>query len=177
MVRPESIHRREAAGWERERVRALAAVEWVAIVLPAGERIHRFLGAVAVDTGLRCRRTQQPVAPVEVTIAERRANLPAIDLHAERGDLLFHLLLAFLHAQADLDLVRDGQILELEGLAEADTDTSQLGADLALFRSGGRELEREVEVLEEVRLRQLLVDLGKRDGRGCRRSGLAQILR
>ena len=84
------------------------------------------------------------------------------------------LSVTLLHAEQDGGLVFQGEILEVEGLARADADAGELGADFLLLRPGGRELEGEVEVVKEVRLRDFLValreiDLRRGGGAGCLR--------
>jgi hypothetical protein len=64
-----------------------------------------------------------------------------------------------------------------ERLARSNADGRKLGAYLLLVVFHGRELQREVEELEEVRLHELLVDFRKVDGRGGRRRRLLEIAR
>ena len=66
------------------------------------------------------------------------------------------------------------KIAEVEGLAGADADARELCADLLFVRLGGRELQREIEIFEEVLLDELLVDL--RRNRSPARRGGARLL-
>jgi hypothetical protein len=46
------------------------------------------------------------------------------------GEILFHLVVAFLHREQDGGLVLQREILEFEGLARADADARKLRPDL-----------------------------------------------
>src|SRR6266478_1932743 len=89
--------------------------------------------------------------------------------------ILFNFLFAVLHPQPDFNLVGQRKVLEVKGLAGADADPGEFLANDALFRSTRRELESEVEVVEEILLHQLRIGLGKVDGRGGGRRGLLEI--
>lgn len=68
------------------------------------------------------------------------------------------------------------KVFEVEFLSRADAEAGQLRADFLLFRAGGSELQREVEVVKEADLDHFRVNLGKVDGWGRRGRGLVQIL-
>src|SRR5271169_2484152 len=69
----------------------------------------------------------------------------------------------------------DRQALEAERLAWAYADLGELVAYFLLVRRRWRELQRKVEILEEVFLHEFLVDLWEGDGRRGRRRRLLQI--
>jgi hypothetical protein len=139
----------------------------IAVGAPGG--IHRLRGVVAVYSALRAGSAFQPVAVEKSTIAEQRADSPATDRLAGIGDGLIDLLLTFLHAQADFELLLQRQVLEAEGFAGSDADTGELRAYLLLVLLGGSKLQREVEVVEKVGLCEFLIDFRKID-RCCRYS-------
>src|SRR6266852_1172750 len=117
----------------------------------------------------------QPVAAVELTVSEQRSDFPSIYVFLSAGKILFNLLAAVIHAQPDFKLVLQRKILEVEGLARADADAGKLLANDTFFRPRRCELQREVEILEEVFLREFLVDLWEVDGRRGSRRRLFQI--
>ena len=57
------------------------------------------------------------------------------------------------------------KLVEVEGLAGADADLRELGANILLVRSGRGELQGEVETFEEIALHELLGDRGEVDER------------
>src|SRR6202035_5569313 len=152
---------RQLPRWECQRVIVLAAVQGLTIAVGAPGGIHRLLCVVAVYSSLRAGSAFQPVAVEKSTIAEQRADPPAIDRLAGIGDGLIDLLLTFLHAQADFELLLQRQVLEGEGFGGSDADTGELRAYLLLVLLGGSKLQREVEVVEKDRLREFLVDFRK----------------
>src|SRR6202030_4405755 len=135
--RPEGIHRRQLPRWECQRVIVLAAVQGLTIAVGAPGGIHRLLCVVAVYSSLRAGSAFQPVAVEKSTIAEQRTDPPAVDRLAGIGDGLIDLLLTFLHAQADFELLLQRQVLEAEGFAGSDADTGELRAYLLLVLLGG----------------------------------------
>ena len=117
-------------------------------------------------------RALQPVAVIVGAVAGQRADPPAVDCLADIGDALVNLSLAFLHAETDFELLLQREVLEVEGLARPDTNGRKLGPYRFLVLLRGRELQREIKVLEEVRLHEFLVDFGKlmagaAGGAGC----------
>src|SRR4029077_18332472 len=66
------------------------------------------------------------------------------------------------------------QRIEIELLARADPESSQLLTGSYFLGSGGSELERKIEIVEEVRLHELTVDLREVDGRSRRGRGLLE---
>src|SRR5580704_4173789 len=153
----------------------LAAVERLAVAVDARDWIRRFRRIVAVYACLRGGSALQPVAIVVGAVARQRADAPAVNSLAGIGDGLVDLALAFLHAQADLQLVLQRESLEVEGLARPDADARELSAYLCLVLLSGRELQGEVEEFEEVRLHELLVDFRKIDGWRRQRRRLLQV--
>ena len=57
------------------------------------------------------------------------------------------------------------ELVEVEGLAGADADLRELGANVLLVRSGRGKLQGEVETFDETALHELLGDLGEVDER------------
>src|SRR5262249_3837859 len=95
--RPEGIHRRELAGWKRQRVIMLAAIEQLVIRQPSCHWIHRFHRVVAVNPSLRSCSAQQPVAMIKIPVAEGRGDTPTIDVLTKSSGFLVHLRFASFH--------------------------------------------------------------------------------
>jgi len=57
------------------------------------------------------------------------------------------------------------ELVEVEGLAGADADLRELGANVLLVRSGRGKLQGEVETFDETALHEILGDLGEVDER------------
>src|SRR6185437_2530758 len=55
--------------------------------------------------------------------------------------------------------------IEIESLSRSDAEASQFLTGRYFLGSGGSELERKIEIVEEVRLHELTVDLREVDGR------------
>src|SRR4029077_15997216 len=108
-------------------------------------------------------------------VAWQPSDPPAIDRLAGFGNTIADLAFAFLHAEADLQLVLHREVLELHGLAWPDADARKLGADFLLVLLSGRKLQRKIEIVEEVPLHQLLIDLRKVDGWRGQRRRLVQV--
>jgi hypothetical protein len=83
----------------------------------------------------------------------------------------------FLHPQTDFKLVRDREVLEAEGFARPDTDAREFRTDRLIFWQRRCKLQDEVDVFEEVGLRQFLVDLREVNGRRSRRRRLVELSR
>ena len=84
--------------------------------------------------------------------------------------------LAFRHSQDNLCLVFQRQVLEIGCLSGSDADAGKFSANIRFNGLGRCELQRKIEVLEEVPFHQLLVDLRKVDSCCGRRWGLVQML-
>ena len=153
----------------------LAGVERRAVGQSFGKGIHGLIRVVAIDAGFGRDRTQHPVAMIIRAIALRRANLPAVDLLAKLGHRFVHRLVAGLHAQTDLEFVFQRKRVKAEFLASTNTNAGEFGADFLFFRSGRRELQREIEILEEIRLHRVLRDRREINRRRGGRRGLMQI--
>src|SRR5438093_13686556 len=108
----------------------------------------------------------------KVAVTKVSADLPAVDDLFTSEEILFDLLFTSFHAFNYGGLLLGRKRFEVENLSRSYAEASQLRPDLLFFRPRRCELQREVEIFEEVRLDQLFVDLGEIDGRCCGRSGL-----
>ena len=141
--RPERIHRRELTRRESDRVIVLAGVERLAVRICAAKWVHGLSGIVAIQSTFGRRRPLQPIALVEVAVAEHRTHAPAIDvLHAAR-QVLVNLVVALFHSQQYRGLVLRRQLLEIERLARSDANRGELGANgLVILRRRARTATR-----------------------------------
>jgi hypothetical protein len=80
-------------------------------------------------------------------------------------EVLLDLAVAFLHRQQDGGLVLERQVLEANFLPGPMPMLASLARIAFFLGAGRRELQREVQVLEEVGLHHLLVDLREVDRR------------
>ncbi|MNL10493.1 hypothetical protein D3C87_1312930 [compost metagenome] len=92
-------------------------------------------------------------------------------------DCILDLRMPSLHALDHSGLLLGGELLEVEVLAGANAHTGQLRADRHFIRCGRGKLQGKAQVLEEVGLRQGLVELREVDRRRGRRRGLLEISR
>ena len=106
----------------------------------------------------------------------QEASFQPLTVFGVGGEEFVDLLVAVLHAEADLEPVDERQFVEFEASCPAPTPILASLARMSFsFSAGRRELQREVEIFEEVALHQILVDLGEIDLRRGGRRRLAQI--
>src|SRR3977135_437269 len=152
-----------------------AAVECLTFGIDACEWIHRLHSIIAVYARLRGDSALQPITIVVSVVAWYGSDPPPVDLLAEVGDGLLDLSVTFLHAQTDFELLLQRKVFEVHGLAWPDANARKLGSYLCLVGQCRRELQREIEVFEEISLYEILVDFRKVDSRRRRWRRLVQV--